>query len=63
MNNSHFVDKNKIDLIMDGDESLHFLSQLEKIYSGCCISLVWHQYSDEFAALMPINSKGLFIEA
>lgn len=63
VNNSSFVDKNKINLLLDGDDTLHFLSTLEKIYSGCCTSLVWHQYSDEFAALMPINKKGEFIKA
>ncbi|KAL4511824.1 hypothetical protein ABPG72_012669 [Tetrahymena utriculariae] len=63
VNNSHFVDKNKINLLHDGDETLHFLSQLDCLYSGCCTSLVWHQYCDEFAALMPVNKTGQFIKA
>ncbi len=42
-------------------EKLHFLSQYEKIESGCASQLVWHQYRDEFAALQPANSKGILI--
>lgn len=62
VNNSHFMEKNRIDLLSDGsEESLHFLSQLESMYTGCCTKLVWHAYLDEFAALMPVNKKGDFI--
>lgn len=64
VNNSQFAEKNKIDLLADGgEESLHFLSQLDSLYNGCCTSLVWHAYLDEFAALMPVNKKGDFIRA
>jgi hypothetical protein len=63
VNNSHFKESNKIDLLAEGEESLHFLSNLVSLYNGCCTSLVWHSYLDEFAALMPVNKKGDFIRA
>lgn len=62
--NGHFLDKHKIDLLRDNSEEVvHFLSSFESVYSGCCTSLVWHTFADEFAALMPVNKKGEFLKA
>lgn len=43
-------------------ETLHLLSSLKKVYSGCAIDLEWHNCKDEFALLVPIGKDGNFIK-
>ncbi|EGR31481.1 hypothetical protein IMG5_108420 [Ichthyophthirius multifiliis] len=59
------MDKNNITYMLDEDnksETLHFLSSLEKIHSGCCLSIAWHQYRDEFGCILGVNKKGELIK-
>jgi len=43
-------------------ESLHPAGKVERIHTGCAVSLEWHQDRDEFAALVPVDKSAKPLE-